>query len=96
MIAPRIKTIIVLLSLAFKCRLANETGAIVLVQAGTQANQLAGAIDCASDITNLLKIVQAKVSFFQDSKKTCSLIFVSVIKKVYLENIPFVKTIHII
>ena len=91
MIAPRIKTIIVLLSLAFKCRLANETRAIALVQAGTQTNQLASVIDCASDITNLLKIVQAK-----DSKETCSLIFVSVIKKVYLENIPFVKTIHII
>ena len=96
MIAPRIKTIIVLLSFAFKCMLANETRAIVLVQAGTQANQLASAIDCASDITNFIEIVRAKVSFFQDSKETCSLIFVSVIEKVYLENIPFVKTIHII
>ena len=39
---------------------------------------------------------QSKVSFFsQDSKETCSLIFVSVIKKVYQENIPFVKPIHI-
>ena len=39
-------------------------------------------------------MAQAKVYFFsQDSKEKCSLIFASVIKKVYQENIPFVKTI---
>ena len=39
--------------------------------------------------------LKSKVSFFsQDSKKTYSLICVSVIKKVYQEDIPFVKTIH--
>ena len=32
--------------------------------------------------------------FSQDSKETCSLICVSVIIKVYQEDIPFVKTIH--
>ena len=41
-----IKTIIVLLTFAFKCRLVNETHAIVLVHAGTQANRLAITIDC--------------------------------------------------
>ena len=43
----------------------------------------------------LPKIVQAKVFFSQDSKETCSLIFVSVIKKEYQENISFVKPLHI-
>ena len=39
------------------------------MQAGTQANQLASTIDCTGNI------------FSQDSKETCSLFFVSVIKK---------------
>ena len=39
-------------------------------------------------------MAQAKVVFFsQDSKEKSALIFASVIKKVYQENIPFVKTI---
>ena len=36
--------------------------------------------------------MQAKVSFFsQDSSEMCSIIFASVYKKLYQENIPFVK-----
>ena len=90
------KTIIILLNLAFKCRLVNETRAVALVQAGTQANQLASAIDRTDNITNFTENQASKSFFFsQDSKETCSLIFVSVIKKVYQENIPFVKSIHI-
>ena len=42
------------------------------------------------------KLRKQKFLFFsQGSKETCSLIFVSVIKKVHPENIPFVKLIHI-
>ena len=47
-----------------------ETHAIALVQAGTQANQFASAINCAGNITNT------------KLKETCPLIFVSVIRKV--------------
>ena len=90
-----IKTIIILLNLAFKCRPINETRAVALVQAGTQANQLASAIDRTDNITNFTENQASKSFFFsQDSKETCSLIFVSVIKKVYQENIPLVKTIQ--
>ena len=46
-----IKTIIVLLNFTFKCRLVNEKSAIGM-QASTQANQLASAIDRAGNITN--------------------------------------------
>ena len=69
-----IKTI-VLLNFAFKCRsaltlLVNETQAIVLVQAGTQANQIASAIDCAGNITNFTEnFALAKVSFFFKTQK---------------------------
>ena len=51
-----IKTIIVLLNFAFKCRLVNETCAIALVQVGMQANQLASVIDGAGNKTNFIKI----------------------------------------
>ena len=89
------KTIIILLNFAFNCRLVNETCTIMLMQAGTQANQLASVIGCAGNITNFTKNCASKSFFsFQDSKGTCSLIFVSVIKKVYQQDIPFVKTIH--
>ena len=65
------------------CRLVSETCAIVLVQAGTQVNQFAGTIDPAGNITNFSKNCAGKSFFFsQDLKKTCSLIFVSVIRKV--------------
>ena len=87
-----IKIIIVLLNFAFKCRLVNETRAIALVQTGTQANQLASAIDRAGNITNFTENRASKSFFFsQDLKATCSLIFVSVIKKVYQGNISFRK-----
>ena len=89
-----IKTVIVLLNFAFKCRLVNETCAFAIVQAGTQTNQLASAIDHAGNITNFTKKwCKQKFIFSQDSKEKCSLIFASVIKKVYQDNIPFVKTI---
>ena len=89
------KTIIILLNFAFNCMLVNETCTVVLMQAGTQANQLASVIGLAGNITNFTKNCTSK-SFFssQNSKETCSLISVSVIKKVYQEDIPFVKTIH--
>ena len=61
-----IKAIIVLLNLACKCWVVNEARSIRLVQAGTQANQLATQL----------------IAFFN---------FASVLKKVYQENIPFVK-----
>ena len=95
MIAPMIKTIIVLLNLAFKCRLVNETRAIALMQAGTQANHLASAIDRAGNITNFTENHACKLFFSQYSKGMCSLIFAPAIKKVYQQNIPFVKPIHI-
>ena len=90
-----IKLIIVLLNFAFKGPLVNETCAITFVQAGTQANRLASTIDRAGNITNFTENRASKSFFFsQNSKETYSLIFVSVIKKVYQGNIPFVKTIH--
>ena len=95
-IAPMIKTVIVLLNFTFKCRLVNETCAIMLLQAGTQANQLASIIDCTGKIKNFTKNDTSKSFFFsQDSKEMCSLIFVSLDKKLHQENIPFLKTIHI-
>ena len=90
-----IKLIIVLSNFTFKCRLVNETHAIALVQAGSQANQLASAIDRIGSMTNFTKNHASKSFFFsQDSKETCPLIFVSAIKKVHQSNIPFVKTIN--
>ena len=69
---------------------------IALMQARMQANQLANAIDRAGNITNFTENCASKSFFFsKDSKKTCSLISVSIIKKVYQENILLVKTIHI-
>ena len=70
-----IKTIIVLLNFAFKCRLVNETRAIALVQAGTQADQMASAIDRVGNIINFTKNRARKSFFFsQDLKETFSLI----------------------
>ena len=64
----------------FCCRLVNETCAIVLVQAGTQANQFASAIDRTSNKTNFTENRVCKSFFFsQDSKETCSLKLASVI-----------------
>ena len=69
---------------------------IALMQARTQANQLANAIDRAGNIKNFTENCASKSCFFsKDSKDTCSLISVSIIKKLYQENIPLVKTIHI-
>ena len=64
MIAVILKLIIVLLNFAFKCRLVNQICAIALVQAGTQVNQLASAIDCAGNITNFTKNCTSKSFFF--------------------------------
>ena len=83
-----IKTVIVLLNFAFKCRILNETSAIALVQTGMQANQLARVIDYAGNITNFTEnCARLKRDVFFN--------FVFVIKKVYQENIPFGKTILI-
>ena len=87
-----IKLITALLNFAFKRSLINETCAIALVQAGMQANQLTSVIDHAGSITNF---TENHAFFSQESKETCSLILVPVIKKVYQGNIPFMKTIHI-
>ena len=79
-----IKLFIVLLNLAFKWGFINETRVIALVQAGMQANQLASTIDRAGNITNFLKTQKRRVFYFLCHKKG-----------VYQENIPFLKTIHI-
>ena len=49
--------------------LVHETGEIALVQVCTEANQFASAIDLTGTIENLLKIAQAKVSFFLKTQK---------------------------
>ena len=57
-------------------KLVNETRTIVLVQAGTQANQIASAIDCAGNITNFTENRAGKSFFFsENSKETFPLIF---------------------
>ena len=54
----------------------------MLMQAGMQANQFANVIDRAGNITNFVGNHRDKSFFFsQDSKETCYLIFVSVIRK---------------
>ena len=64
-------------------RLVSETRMIVLVQADMQANQFASTTDCAGNITNFTENHAGKSFFFsEDSKETCPLIFVSVIRKV--------------
>ena len=52
-------------------RLVNETRTIVLVQAGTQANQFARMIDRAGNVS--VTEIRAGRSFFfpEDSKLTC-------------------------
>ena len=66
------------------------------MQAVIQANQLASLIDCAGNITNFIENRTSKSFLFShNSKEMCSLIFVFVIKKMYQENIPFMKPIHI-
>ena len=53
-------------------RLVNETHAIALVQAGTQANHFASGIDCAGRITNFIENCAGKSFFFsEDSKESC-------------------------
>ena len=67
---------------AREVKLINETHAIMLMQAGMQANQFASLIDyCTGNITKFTKNHGGKFLFSQDSKETCSLIFVSVIKR---------------
>ena len=82
----------VLLNFAFKCSLVNETSTTALVQAGTQANQLASATDHTGNIASFTKNRTSKGFFFFSRLKGD--IFVSVIKRVYQGNIPFMKTIH--
>ena len=54
----------------------------MLIQAGMQANQFANVIDRAGNVTNFVGNRGGKsLSFSQDSKETCYLIFVSVIRK---------------
>ena len=64
---------------------------IMLMQAGMQANQFASIIDRASILP---KIAQAKVHFLVKTQRDMFFNF-CVKRKVYQENIPFVKTIHI-
>ena len=69
MLAPMIKIIIVLLSLAFKCRLVNETSEIALMQAGKQANHLTSAIGRAGNITKFTENRASKIFFFSRFKR---------------------------
>ena len=64
-------------------RLVNETRQIMLVQAGTEANQFASA-NWSHRQHNIFyqKSHRQKFLFSQDSKDTCSLIFVSLTRKV--------------
>ena len=67
-----------------ECRLVNETCAIVLLKAGMQTNQFASTIDLAGDITNFTENHVGKSFsrvFSQNSKQTCSLMFLSVIRR---------------
>ena len=58
------------LSNASHCtRLANETHAITFVQAGTQANQFASAIDRTGNITNFTENRSGKSFFFSETQK---------------------------
>ena len=68
-----IKTIIVLLNFTFKCNIANETSAIALVQAGTQANQLVSATDRTGNTTNFTKNRASQSFFFLKTQKRCVL-----------------------
>ena len=56
--------IMVLLNFAFKCSLVNETSTTALVQAGTQANQLASATDHTGNIASFTKNRTSKGFFF--------------------------------
>ena len=82
-----IKTFIVLFNLAFKCRLVSETSRSCRLE----RKQSNGPARLIAQATRNFTENRASESFFfsQDSKKTCSLIFVPVIKKVHQENIPF-------
>ena len=63
-------------------KLVNETCAITLAQAGTQANQFTSTINRIGNITNFTKNRAGRSFIFsQDSKETCSLILVSAIRK---------------
>ena len=63
--------------------LVNETRAIVLMQAGMQANQFASGIDCTGNITNFTENCAGKSLLISgEPKETCPLIFVSVIRKI--------------
>ena len=64
-----IKTNIVLLDFTFKCRAVNETRAIVLVQACTQANNLATQLIAQATSQILPKITEANISFFPGLKR---------------------------
>ena len=76
--------------LCLKCRLVNEICAISHVQPVMKANQLASTIDRAGNKTNFTENRASKGFFFsQDSKETCSLIFVSHKKGVSVKH-----TIH--
>ena len=91
-----IKTVIVLLNFAFKCRLVTENHVITIGKTSTQTNQLACAIDHAGNVTIFTENHRSKSFFYsQDSKETCSLIFMFVIEMGYQENILFMKTMYI-
>ena len=81
-----IKTFIVLFNLAFKCRLVNETSR---VQAGTQANQLASAIDRAGNKKFYRKSRRRKFLFFSRLKKDVFFNFCACHKKSVSGKHPF-------
>ena len=68
-------------------RLVNETRAIALVQAGTQANQFPSAIDRAGNITNFTENRAGKgFFFFLKSQERLVLKYLSVNKKIIMTN----------
>ena len=58
-----------LVSFTVSNRLVNETCTIVLVQAGTQTNQIASAIDCAGNIINFTEDHAGKNFFLKIQKR---------------------------
>ena len=92
MLAPMIKIIIVLLNLAFKCRLVNETSQIALTQAGKQANHLTSAIGRAGNIAKFTENRTSKNFFFSRFKRDLFFNFCVYHKKVVSRKHPIRET----
>ena len=87
--------------LILESRLVNETCAITLVQAGTQANQFVSAIDQAGNITHYWKSCRQKFFFLKTKKSLVlkSLCIIRQVKSWIVQNnllLLFVCKIHVI